>query len=222
MWGGGGGVLAGIATADDENWVVGSGRNVEAEERGEEGYFCTNRKWMDRGRSGCPMILRRPGWWWWCGGGGGGALAAVRVGSRYSGVGGSITNADQWPNHNTKGLNTWAFLKTEEQKWVSIPYSFNFILSLSIYAWIGCNSAKFGHLYAAAPTPPSNTVGVTSLIGGASDNIGSGIARRLVLKTGLNVVLACNIPKNSPILEANAEKILVQKLISLGYTKPKI
>ncbi|KAL0414874.1 UNVERIFIED_CONTAM: hypothetical protein Sradi_1689100 [Sesamum radiatum] len=95
-------------------------------------------------------------------------------------------------------------------------------LHKQIYAWIGCNSAKFGHLYAAAPTPPSNTVGVTSLIGGASDNIGSGIARRLVLKTGLNIVLACNIPKNSPILEANAEKILVQKLISLGYTKPKI
>ncbi|XP_011100685.1 uncharacterized protein LOC105178841 isoform X1 [Sesamum indicum] len=95
-------------------------------------------------------------------------------------------------------------------------------LHKQIYAWIGCNSAKFGHLYAAAPTPSSNTVGVTSLIGGASDNIGSAIARRLVLKTGLNIVLACNIPKNSPLLEANAEKILVQKLISLGYTIPKI
>ncbi|KAI3469222.1 hypothetical protein Pfo_025885 [Paulownia fortunei] len=91
-----------------------------------------------------------------------------------------------------------------------------------IYAWIGCNSAKFGHLYAAAPTRPSNTVGVTSLIGGASDNTGSGIARRLVLKTGLNIVLACNIPKNSPMLEANAEKKLVQKLIGLGYSKPKV
>ncbi|KAK4418775.1 hypothetical protein Salat_2290300 [Sesamum alatum] len=95
-------------------------------------------------------------------------------------------------------------------------------LHKQIYAWIGCNSAKFGHLYAAAPIPPSNTVGVTSLIGGSSDNTGSAIARRLVLKTGLNIVLACNIPKNTPILEANAEKMLVQKLISLGYTKPKI
>lgn len=72
----------------------------------------------------------------------------------------------------------------------------------------------------------SNAVGVTSLIGGASDNTGSGIARRLgncyytrlmcfcvigllahtflkfsVLKTGLNVVLACNLPKNNPMLE---------------------
>ncbi|KAK9288601.1 hypothetical protein L1049_017060 [Liquidambar formosana] len=94
-------------------------------------------------------------------------------------------------------------------------------LHKQIYAWIGCNSAKFGHLYAAAPTQPNNVVGVTSILGGASDNTGSSIARRLVLKTGLNIILACNIPKNSPMLEAGAEKKLVQKLISLGYTRPK-
>ncbi|KAG8372820.1 hypothetical protein BUALT_Bualt12G0106800 [Buddleja alternifolia] len=95
-------------------------------------------------------------------------------------------------------------------------------LHKQIYAWIGCNSSKIGHLYAAAATRPSNAVGVTCLIGGASDNTGSGIARRLVLKTGLNIILACNIPKNSPMLEVKAEKVLVQKLISLGYTKPRI
>ncbi|OMO58531.1 hypothetical protein COLO4_34545 [Corchorus olitorius] len=89
-----------------------------------------------------------------------------------------------------------------------------------IYAWIGCNSAKLGLLYAAAPTPPSNSVSVTSILGGASDNTGSGIARRLVLKTGVNVIVACNIPKNSPMLEANAEKKLVEKLIALGYSRP--
>ncbi|KAG6431324.1 hypothetical protein SASPL_109403 [Salvia splendens] len=95
-------------------------------------------------------------------------------------------------------------------------------LQKQIYVWIGCNSASFGHLYAALPTRPSNAVGVTSLIGGSSDNTGSGIARRLVLKTGLNVVLACNLPNNNPMLEASAEKKLLQKLISLGYTKPQI
>ncbi|GFZ13841.1 hypothetical protein Acr_24g0000310 [Actinidia rufa] len=67
----------------------------------------------------------------------------------------------------------------------------------------------------------NNIVSVTNILGGASDNTGSGIVRRLVLKTGLNVILACNIPKNSPMLEADAEKKLVQKLINLGYTKPK-
>ncbi|XP_019160186.1 PREDICTED: uncharacterized protein LOC109156794 isoform X2 [Ipomoea nil] len=67
----------------------------------------------------------------------------------------------------------------------------------------------------------SNTVAVTCLLGGSSDNTGSGIARRLVLKTGLNIVVASNIPKNSPMLEGEAEKKLMQKLISLGYTKPR-
>ncbi|CAA6668934.1 unnamed protein product [Spirodela intermedia] len=92
-------------------------------------------------------------------------------------------------------------------------------LQKQIYAWIGCNSAKFGHLYAAAPTRPSNSVSVTSLLGGGSDSVGSAMARRLVLRTGLNVVLACNIPKDSPRLEAGAERKLVEKLSSLGYVK---
>ncbi|XP_051136860.1 uncharacterized protein LOC127255393 [Andrographis paniculata] len=95
-------------------------------------------------------------------------------------------------------------------------------LHKQIYAWVGCNSLKLGHIYAAAPTRVNDAVGVASLIGGASDNVGSGIARRAVLKTGLNVIFACNIPQKSPMLEANAEKILVQKLFALGYAKPKV
>ncbi|OEL18274.1 hypothetical protein BAE44_0020706 [Dichanthelium oligosanthes] len=89
-----------------------------------------------------------------------------------------------------------------------------------IYVWVGCNTAKFGHLYAAATTRPDNRVSVTSVLGGTSDNTGSGMARRLVLKTGLNIVLACNIPKDSPMLEAAAERKLVEKLKGLGYIKP--
>ncbi|PON68425.1 Proteasome assembly chaperone [Parasponia andersonii] len=101
-------------------------------------------------------------------------------------------------------------------------------LPRQIYVWIGCNYAKFGNLYAATPTSASTTspmqrngVSVSCVLGGVSDNTGSGLARRLVLKTGLHVILASNIPKNSPLLEAEAEKMLVQKLIKLGYTKPK-
>uniref|UniRef100_A0A7C9CLQ1 Proteasome assembly chaperone 4 n=1 Tax=Opuntia streptacantha TaxID=393608 RepID=A0A7C9CLQ1_OPUST len=94
-------------------------------------------------------------------------------------------------------------------------------LNKQMYAWIGCNSAKLGPLYAAAPTRPKNGVSVTSILGGTSDNIGSGIARRLVLRTGLNIIVACNLPKNNPMLEMGAEKKLIEKLISMGYTKPK-
>ncbi|ESQ30756.1 hypothetical protein EUTSA_v10012405mg [Eutrema salsugineum] len=100
-----------------------------------------------------------------------------------------------------------------------VTLQFQFIrLPKQIYVWVGCNSAKFGNLYAAASTRPSNTVSVTSVLGGTSDNTGSGIARRLVMKTGLNIILACNIPKNNPLLEAKAEKVLIRKLIDLGYT----
>ncbi|XP_066354155.1 uncharacterized protein [Miscanthus floridulus] len=70
-----------------------------------------------------------------------------------------------------------------------------------IYVWVGCSTTKFGHLYAAATTRPDNRVSVTSVLGGTSDNTGSSMARRVVLKTGLNIVLACNIPKDSPMLE---------------------
>ncbi|KAJ7955313.1 Proteasome assembly chaperone 4 like [Quillaja saponaria] len=94
-------------------------------------------------------------------------------------------------------------------------------LSKQIYVWIGYNFTKFGRLYAAAATRPNNFVSVTSILGGASDNTGTGIARRLVSKTGLNIILACNIPKNNPMVEADAEKILIQKLINLGYPRSR-
>ncbi|KOM26004.1 hypothetical protein LR48_Vigan213s002700 [Vigna angularis] len=51
-----------------------------------------------------------------------------------------------------------------------------------IYVWIGYNSAKLGHMYAAAPTRPSNSVSVTSILGGFCDNTGSGIAHRLAFQ----------------------------------------
>ncbi|XP_057531412.1 uncharacterized protein LOC130809673 isoform X2 [Amaranthus tricolor] len=67
----------------------------------------------------------------------------------------------------------------------------------------------------------NNSVSVTSILGSTSDNTGFGIARRLVLRTGLNIMLACNLPKNNPMLEIGAEKKLMEKLTSLGYTKPR-
>ncbi|CAL1404568.1 unnamed protein product [Linum trigynum] len=94
-------------------------------------------------------------------------------------------------------------------------------LPKQIYAWIGCNSSKMGHLYAAAHTRPSEGVSVSCVLGGSSDNPGAGIARRIVLKSGLNVILASNIPKNSPMIEANAERKMMEKLVQLGYTRPR-
>ncbi|XP_047323528.1 proteasome assembly chaperone 4 [Impatiens glandulifera] len=119
---------------------------------------------------------------------------------------------------NADGVQVTCF--SEVIDGVSLHFQIIF-LHKQIFAWVGCSSAKLGHLYAAAPTRPNNTVSMTSIIGGASDNTGSGIARRLVLKTGMNIILACNLPKNSPMLEASAEKLLKQKIMELGYTQNK-
>ncbi|GKV29565.1 hypothetical protein SLEP1_g38480 [Rubroshorea leprosula] len=131
---------------------------------------------------------------------------------------GQLTHPSTTANAGAGGLEITCFSELVDDT----TFHFQIIrFPKQIYAWIGCNSTKFGDLYAAASTRPSNTVGVTSMLGGSSDNTGSGIARRLVLKTGLNIILACSIPKNSPMLEANAEKKLMEKLVSLGYTQPR-
>ncbi|XP_059065723.1 uncharacterized protein LOC131069300 isoform X4 [Cryptomeria japonica] len=75
------------------------------------------------------------------------------------------------------------------------------------------------HFQIISLSKQNNTVSITSLLGGGADSTGAGIAHRLVLRTGLNIILACNIPKGSPMLEAHAERILIQKLNSLGYSK---
>eukprot|EP00250_Pteridium_aquilinum_P011624 c20203_g1_i1 orf=92-541(+) len=92
-------------------------------------------------------------------------------------------------------------------------------LDKQLYIWVGCNSAKLGQLYASITTPFERTPSLATLIGGTADSVGASIARRLALKTGWSIVLACNLPKNSPNLEAQAEKWLFQELRTLGYVK---
>ncbi|KAG9459918.1 hypothetical protein H6P81_004426 [Aristolochia fimbriata] len=90
-------------------------------------------------------------------------------------------------------------------------------LQKQIYVWIGCSSGKFGSLYAALTTRPNNGPTVASLRGGSADSVGSTIAARIVKKTGLSVILACNLRPGNPKIEASAEKILMEKLKMLGY-----
>eukprot|EP00249_Psilotum_nudum_P012128 c23595_g1_i1 orf=571-1167(-) len=93
-------------------------------------------------------------------------------------------------------------------------------LNKQLYIWIGCNSAKFGHLYTSMPTPFDRAPSLAVLIGGGADSTGASMARRLALRTGWSIFLACDLPKNSPILEADAEKRLMQELKTLGYVQP--
>lgn len=92
-------------------------------------------------------------------------------------------------------------------------------LDKQLYIWVGCNSAKLGQLYASMPTRFEKIPSLATLIGGSAESVGASIARRLALKTGWSIVLACNLPKNSPNLEAQAEKRLLQELKALEYTK---
>ncbi|BBN01281.1 proteasome assembly chaperone 4 [Marchantia polymorpha subsp. ruderalis] len=92
-------------------------------------------------------------------------------------------------------------------------------LTDQLYIWVGCNAARLGHLFAAFPTPFDRTPSLTALIGGGPDNTGASMARRLSMKTGWSIILAINLPSNSPTLEAYAERRLLQELKSLGYAK---
>ncbi|XP_052202874.1 uncharacterized protein LOC127808370 isoform X2 [Diospyros lotus] len=104
--------------------------------------------------------------------------------------------------------------------WMMLPSTFRSLVSTNRFMHGLVATLPSLDIYMLLPLPHL-TVSVTNLLGGTSDNTGSSVARRLVHKTGLNVLLACNIPKNSPTLEAAAEKKLVQKLINLGYVRPK-
>ncbi|CAM6129780.1 unnamed protein product [Calypogeia fissa] len=92
-------------------------------------------------------------------------------------------------------------------------------LTDQLYIWVGCNSARLGHLYASFPSRFDKMPSLTTLIGGGADSVGASMARRLSLKTGWSIILAANIPSNSPTIEAFAEKRLLQELRALGYVK---
>ncbi|XP_024545797.1 proteasome assembly chaperone 4-like [Selaginella moellendorffii] len=93
-------------------------------------------------------------------------------------------------------------------------------LDKQLYIWIGCNSARLGHLFASIPTPYDKMPSLSALIGGGGANsAGGGIARRLALRTGYSVVLAANLPSNAPSLEGFAERRVLKELQDLGYTR---
>eukprot|EP00850_Spirogloea_muscicola_P017116 SM000144S00664 [mRNA] locus=s144:71808:73053:- [translate_table: standard] len=110
-------------------------------------------------------------------------------------------------------------------------------LSQQLYIWIGVNAAAMGQLYAAVCTPFDKLPSLSVLMGSSSDSPGAAIARRLgnsnapslsflgilplqpfpsAMKTGHSIVLSCNVPSNSPLLEAQAERLVLQELKSMG------
>ncbi|CAM6034527.1 unnamed protein product [Sphagnum compactum] len=93
-------------------------------------------------------------------------------------------------------------------------------LTDQLYIWVGCNTVRMGHMYAALPTPWDRTPSVAALLGGGANSTGASMARRLSMRTGWSIVLASSLPSNSPTIEAFAEQRLFQELKTLGYVKP--
>eukprot|EP00245_Coleochaete_scutata_P007133 TRINITY_DN22234_c0_g1_i1.p1 TRINITY_DN22234_c0_g1~~TRINITY_DN22234_c0_g1_i1.p1 ORF type:complete len:155 (-),score=9.33 TRINITY_DN22234_c0_g1_i1:240-641(-) len=93
-------------------------------------------------------------------------------------------------------------------------------LSHQVYVWVGCNAARMGHLYAVMQTRFQREPSLAVLSGGGADTTGAAIARRLSMRTGLPIVMACSLPSNSPEHEGFAERRLLQEFRGMGLVKP--
>lgn len=94
-------------------------------------------------------------------------------------------------------------------------------LERQVYLWVSCNTPLMGSLCTSIFTPFDSIPCVSYLIGGGGgDSFCASMARRLALKTKISVVLATNIPSNSPSLETFAERRMVQELRVLGIAPP--
>ncbi|GIL63367.1 hypothetical protein Vafri_17435 [Volvox africanus] len=86
-------------------------------------------------------------------------------------------------------------------------------LGRQYYIWVSAVGPKLGSLYLAIKTPADKTPAVASLMTmNAAGDEGPAMAQRLALKLGKPVVCSCNLPQNAPLLQAVAERRLMQEL----------
>ncbi|GIL75529.1 hypothetical protein Vretifemale_5306, partial [Volvox reticuliferus] len=86
-------------------------------------------------------------------------------------------------------------------------------LGRQYYIWVSAMGPKLGSLYLAIKTPADKTPAVASLLtANIAGDEGPAMAQRLALKLGKSVVCSCNLPQNAPLLQAVAERRLMQEL----------
>ena len=90
-------------------------------------------------------------------------------------------------------------------------------LEEQLYVWAGVRgSPRLDALHAAAPPRPGAGAGApraaAALLPGMPGADGLALARRLATKTSKHVVLSCNLPPGEPLLQAIAERRLLQEL----------
>ncbi|GLC42174.1 hypothetical protein PLESTB_000638600 [Pleodorina starrii] len=86
-------------------------------------------------------------------------------------------------------------------------------LGRQYYVWVSAVGPKLGNLYLAIKTPADTSPAVASLLpASGAGGEGPAMAQRLALKLGRPVVCSCNMPQNAPLLQAVAERRLLQEL----------
>ncbi|GLI61886.1 hypothetical protein VaNZ11_004398, partial [Volvox africanus] len=86
-------------------------------------------------------------------------------------------------------------------------------LGRQYYIWVSAMGPKLGSLYLAIKTPGDKTPAVASLMTtNVAGDESPATAQRLALKLGKPVVCSCNLPQNAPLLQAVAERRLMQEL----------
>jgi len=65
------------------------------------------------------------------------------------------------------------------------------------------------------PAPQDATPSCTALLSGGAKDQSSALAQRLAMFLKTSVICSCNLPDNSPLLQAFAERVLKQRLAEL-------
>ncbi|KAG1671134.1 hypothetical protein FOA52_005386 [Chlamydomonas sp. UWO 241] len=89
-------------------------------------------------------------------------------------------------------------------------------LGRQYYIWISASGPKMANLYLAIQTPADPKPSVASLIPGPAGGAGESLAQRLALKAKKPVLVSCNLPSNTPMLQAIAERRLLQELAEMA------
>ncbi|KAG2426573.1 hypothetical protein HXX76_012891 [Chlamydomonas incerta] len=86
-------------------------------------------------------------------------------------------------------------------------------LGRQYFVWVSAVGPKLGNLTLAIKSPADAAPSVASLLPGApAVGEGPAMAQRLAMKLGKPVICSCNMPPNAPLLQAVAERRLIQEL----------
>eukprot|EP00195_Chlamydomonas_chlamydogama_P006140 CAMPEP_0202890320 /NCGR_PEP_ID=MMETSP1392-20130828/772_1 /ASSEMBLY_ACC=CAM_ASM_000868 /TAXON_ID=225041 /ORGANISM="Chlamydomonas chlamydogama, Strain SAG 11-48b" /LENGTH=158 /DNA_ID=CAMNT_0049573869 /DNA_START=48 /DNA_END=523 /DNA_ORIENTATION=+ len=94
-------------------------------------------------------------------------------------------------------------------------------LGRQLYVWVATGGAKWNNLHLAFPSKTDPVPPVATLVPSAAAADGQSLARRLAIKLKRPVLCSCNLPTGVPLLQAIAERRLVQELTAMASAGPQ-